>query len=425
MNVRTAEIITVGSEYGLSGKTADSSAVISRLVLARGVTLNRVSFATENEKEIAAALADAVTRSRVIILTGASDEFPVLAAKVLCALVGGKPTYNEEIARGAHDFARRTRSHPSASADIPTAYVPKDAQVYYNDSVPLCCYSVRIGSNIVFVMPGNAHTVAVHCADVLKYFEQDAVVGAHIGLVGCPKRKITEVADRVDAKFDGIKCSAFFGTGESSIEIMVDSEEVRGFNKKKRAAEICSDAVEYVRESEIGRCVYGVNTDLPHAIVSKLASSGETVSFAESCTGGLISKLITDVPGSSAVFPGGIVSYSNQVKMRMLGVSEATLATDGAVSHKTASQMASGIRSVMETDWGIGVTGIAGPDGGSEEKPVGLVYAAITDGHKNRIFKFNIGGDREQIRYTAAKYVMREFMLRLLHASSDDDGDDE
>ena len=423
MNVRTAEIITVGSEYGLSGKTADSSAVISRLILARGITLSRVSFATETAGEIAKALAEAITRSRTIVLTGASDEFPVLASKVLCEMTGERPALNAEMVRGAQGYARRNRAHASQLADFPAAYTPKSAQVYCNDTVPLSCYSVVVGSNIVLVMPGNAHVVAVHCADILAHFEQDIVVGAHVGIIGCPKRKIMEVADRIDAKFEGIKCSAFFGTGESSIEIMVDSEEVRGFNKKKRAAEICSDAVEMIYQSEVGKCVYGVNTDLPHAIVSKLAEAGKTVAFAESCTGGLLSKMLTDVPGSSAVFPGGIVSYSNKVKMRMLGVSEATLATDGAVSHKTASQMASGIRAVMETDWGIGVTGIAGPDGGSEEKPVGLVYACISDGEKHRLFKFNLGGDREQIRYTAAKYVMREFLLRLMHRS--DESEDE
>ena len=133
-------------------------------------------------------------------------------------------------------------------------------------------------------------------------------------------------------------------------------------------------------------------------IVEKLIERGIVVATAESCTGGLISSTITDVPGSSAIFGYGMVTYSNEAKMKILGVKEDTLKQFGAVSKETAYEMAEGLKNVSSADVAVSVTGIAGPGGGSEEKPVGLVYMGIATNEGIFTKKNLFNGDRDEIR---------------------------
>lgn len=141
-------------------------------------------------------------------------------------------------------------------------------------------------------------------------------------------------------------------------------------------------------------------------LVSLLLASGTTCSVAESCTGGGIGSAITSVPGSSAVFAGGVVSYSNDVKSGILGVKEHTLSSAGAVSAETAAEMAEGVRALMKTDFAVSVTGIAGPGGGTEEKPVGLVWFGISDRDGVRTFSRKFDGDRDAVRSAAVSCAL-------------------
>lgn len=146
---------------------------------------------------------------------------------------------------------------------------------------------------------------------------------------------------------------------------------------------------------------FGEDDDtLAHAVGRLLAKEHATLAVAESCTGGGLGAMITAVPGSSAYFMGGIISYDNAVKERLLGVSAQALAEYGAVSASVAEQMAAGVRKQLMTDWGLSITGIAGPDGGSREKPVGLVYIGIANGLETRHIECRFGHrrDREWIR---------------------------
>ncbi|MGN0526516.1 MAG: CinA family protein [Acutalibacteraceae bacterium] len=150
-------------------------------------------------------------------------------------------------------------------------------------------------------------------------------------------------------------------------------------------------------------------TEISVKAVNNLKSQNKTLALAESCTGGLVSKFITDVSGASAVYEGGICSYSNKVKMNILGVNKSTLDSYGAVSEQTAREMAEGVRRIIGADIGIGITGIAGPDSDNTNKPVGLIYIAICDGNKTQCtelknnFTENV---RMQNRYKAAKTAL-------------------
>ena len=135
----------------------------------------------------------------------------------------------------------------------------------------------------------------------------------------------------------------------------------------------------------------------------ELSQRAYTISCAESCTGGLLTSTLTDVPGSSSYVLGSVVSYSNEVKIHILGVAEETLRTYGAVSPQTAQDMAECIRRLMRADIGVGITGIAGPGGGSTEKPVGLVYIAVADQKKTDVKEYHFLGTRAQIKKSSVQ----------------------
>jgi putative competence-damage inducible protein len=145
---------------------------------------------------------------------------------------------------------------------------------------------------------------------------------------------------------------------------------------------------------------------LPDMVGQMLCAKGYTISCAESCTGGLLTSTLTDVPGSSAYVMGSVVSYSNDVKSRILHVAEETLAAHGAVSPETAREMAEGVRDLMQTDVGVGITGIAGPGGGSPEKPVGLVYIAVSTLGKTSVEKNVFSGVRAEIKRAAVNKAL-------------------
>lgn len=155
-------------------------------------------------------------------------------------------------------------------------------------------------------------------------------------------------------------------------------------------------------------------SDLATSVVEKLTELRQTLAVAESCTGGQLSAAITAIPGSSAVFLGGIVSYSNDVKEALLDVSEATLRLHGAVSPETAREMAVGVRSRLSADYGIGITGIAGPGGGTPDKPVGLVYVgwAGPEAFIN-VARMRFPGDREQVQLSSVELALAGLMQRL------------
>ena len=156
--------------------------------------------------------------------------------------------------------------------------------------------------------------------------------------------------------------------------------------------------------------------ELCSMIVSKLKEKGLTLSCAESCTGGLIAKSITDISGCSSVFYGGVVSYDNSVKMGILGVKEETLREFGAVSYQTAKEMASGVKRACFTDIGISTTGIAGPGGGTQDKPVGTVYIGIDFCGEVESLRLDLGEDksRDEIRHSALCHLLNKLLEKIM-----------
>lgn len=154
-------------------------------------------------------------------------------------------------------------------------------------------------------------------------------------------------------------------------------------------------------------CVLGEEDSLEYKVGRMLADNRLTIACAESCTGGLLSGRLTAVPGSSAYVMGGVVSYTNEVKVSHLGLSPEILAAHGAVSGETAGRMAEGIRSRMDTDIGVGITGIAGPGGATDTKPVGLVYIAVSGNNGTVTLRNIFAGSRHQVRWQATEKALK------------------
>ena len=172
-----------------------------------------------------------------------------------------------------------------------------------------------------------------------------------------------------------------------------------------------TDMMEKIKE-RLGRYIYSYNDRPLHEVTAELLlKSGKTLAVAESCTGGKLSAFITSVPGISKAYMGAVISYSNQMKQKFLGVTDQTLKKFGAVSEETALQMAEGVRRACDADIGLAVTGIAGPDGGTEQKPVGLVYIALSSGGHTEVRELIFSGNREKVRTYAAKNALN--LLRM------------
>jgi len=171
----------------------------------------------------------------------------------------------------------------------------------------------------------------------------------------------------------------------------------------------------------LGDDVVGIDVEgLEHAVVDRLRERAATLAAAESCTGGLLCARITDVPGASEVFLGGVVSYSNQAKERQVGVPARLLEEHGAVSEEVARAMAAGIRERFEADWGIGITGIAGPGGGTDDKPVGLVHWAVAGAGGVAAARHVFPGDRATVRLWTVHSALDALRRRL--AADEEDG---
>jgi nicotinamide-nucleotide amidase len=172
---------------------------------------------------------------------------------------------------------------------------------------------------------------------------------------------------------------------------------------------MCDNTINLIEKSSVGEFIYGIDADsLEHALVDALHKYGLTVCCAESCTGGLISQRITSISGCSDVFFGGCVTYTNEIKQKLLGVSSHTLDAHGAVSAQTAMEMARGARERLGTDIAISATGLAGPSGGTEDTPVGTVYIGVSTSHGDSYRKLSLSSmrSREYIRIVSASNAL-------------------
>ena len=407
---RTAVVIAIGDEL-LSGETVDTNSnYVDTRLEGWGWTVIRHIAVPDDEAAIADAYQDASRRARLVVSTGGmGPTMDDLTLSGLARALGRSLVLNEEaLADLERKFARfGVRMTPNNRRQV---MVPETSEILTNEVGSAPCVTASLDGATVFALPGVP-------SEVRWLFENR--VGPRVE--GPPRvhRRVLRTIGLGESRL------------ESQIRDAIDANPTVKFgfrtlgaeNQVKLAAE-GPDAVRALDEAEAavraiaGDRLFGSGTDDLAALVgSALKAAGHTVSTAESCTGGLVAKRLTDTPGSSAYVVGGIVAYANQIKVDFLGVDPATLDAHGAVSEEVARQMALGVRGRLKTDWGLSATGVAGPGGGTPEKPVGLVWIGLAgpDGVSTR--KLNRPGNRDNIRDGTAK-ILLHWLLNAVRGST-------
>ena len=227
-------------------------------------------------------------------------------------------------------------------------------------------------------------------------------------VAGMGESAVDEKIAPIYSRYENPQTTILFNSSEIEIHL-------RAHGRTEDEAESLLDDLALKLEKELGNSVFSFRGETMEEVVGRrLEITGFTLAVAESCTGGLIAERLTNVPGSSKYFIEGVVTYSNESKTRLLGVDKKLIGDHGAVSKEVARDMARGVRHRAKTDFGLAVTGIAGPGGGTEEKPVGLVYVALADESHTEHKRLKLPGDRELIRWRASQAALDMLRRRLI-----------
>ncbi|MCY1713321.1 competence/damage-inducible protein A [Caproiciproducens galactitolivorans] len=407
-----AEIISVGTELLLGHTINTDASYVARELSAIGVNLLFASVVGDNVDRLKEALEIAYKRSDVVITTGGLGPTGDDLTKETIARSAGKPLvmHPESMDRIINYFKGRVVGESQKKQ----AYLPEGCTVFPNDwgTAPGCGFKTDTGKTVVMLPGPPSELIPMLKNYAVPYLTKDdsAVIASRIVRVfGLGEGYVAELIPDLT---DGTNPTAatYAKDGEMFVRVTARAEN------ESRAAELCEPVMEELKK-RLGDYIYGIDVEsLEEAVVQELKKQHRTLATAESCTGGLLSKRITDNPGASEVFHMGVVTYANEIKTLLLDVPEETLKQYGAVSEQTARAMAEGVRKKSGSDLGVGITGIAGPDGGTPEKPVGLVYIALSDREHTWVRKMPGTGTakgREYFRTLAASNALDMVRRRL------------
>lgn len=396
-----AEILAVGTEL-LMGQISNTNAqYISGKLQEVGVNVYYHSVVGDNPKRLKECLDIALLRSDVVVMTGGlgptKDDLTkeTVAEKMNRKLVLDRKSLD----RIKLIFAERIKK-PMVQSNEKQAYMPENSIIIENNrgTAPGCI--IEEGHKVLIMLPGPPSEMRPMFDDtVIPYFMEKTgsrIVSKYIRIFGIGESMMEEkIIDLIDNQTNPT-IAPYAKEGEVTLRITANCKSI------EEAEGIMNPVIAEIK-SRLGSAVYATeDKNLEEVAGELLINKNMSISLAESCTGGLISKRLTDIPGISAVFNRAAITYSNQAKVECCNVSPATLEKFGAVSRETAVEMAAGIRKASGTDLGLSVTGIAGPGGGTAEKPVGLVYVALADRENVVCKELRLWGNRERIRNAAA-----------------------
>ncbi len=414
--IRTAEIIAVGTEL-LMGQTVNTDAAfLARQLTEIGIFSYYQTVVGDNPERLRNQIRIAVGRSDCVLLTGGLGPTQDDITMAVAAEVAGIPLVEHEPSRRALEaFFERIGRRNVTSNNWKQTLMPATGTVLpnHNGTAPGAMMPCTIDGHtaLLVLMPGPPSELQpMFLESVRPYLEDHAPqkLRTHfIRLFGIGESAAEAAIHDLILAQTNPTIAPYVAEGEVLFRV---TQQV----KSDSEPDLTGPVVGQIRE-RLSEYIYEIGTrSLPQVVVDLLRERGRTVSFAESCTGGLLAGAITDIAGSSDVFQGGIIAYDNSIKMRLLGVPASILETDGAVSEACAVAMATGCRDVMNTDYAISVTGIAGPGGGSPEKPVGLVYLALADAEGTQVLRLQQTGSRSRIRRISVLQGLNLLRRRLL-----------
>lgn len=408
-SIKSAEILCVGTELLLGEIINTNAAYIAMRLAELGISVYRQSVVGDNPGRLSEELRASLGRADLVIMTGGLGPTCDDLTKETAASLFGLPLVEDAkaLADIKEFFAKSGRT--MAKNNEKQALVPKGCTVLYNDwgTAPGMAIEGSEESELygktAILLPGPPREMRnMFEARVKPYLAARSgrvIVSRNLHLIGIGESSAEELLRPLIDSCENPTLAPYAKDGEVRFRITALADNV------DEAGKMCDSLVEKVKSGPVGRFIYGVDVgSMENAVAAALLRDGETIATAESCTGGLVAKRITDLAGVSAVFIGGAVTYANEAKMKMIGVSAETLERYGAVSEQTAIEMARGIRAALGSDFGISTTGIAGPGGGTPEKPVGTVYIAVDSKYGSVVKKLTLSPmrDREYIRTVSA-----------------------
>ncbi|MBE6822485.1 competence/damage-inducible protein A [Caproiciproducens sp. LBM24188] len=400
-----AEIISVGTELLLGHTINSDAAYVARELSALGINLLYSCTVGDNPERLEAALQTALDRSDIVITTGGLGPTGDDLTKETIAKTAGKKLvlHQESLDRIVEYFKGRVMGESQKKQ----AMLPEGCTVFPNDcgTAPGCGFQTANGKTMI-MLPGPPSELIPMLKNYAVPFlakESGAVIVSRIVRVfglgeGYVAEQITDLTEGTNPT-----AATYAKDGEMFVRVTARAKD------EAAASALCEPVVDELQR-RLGDFIYGIDVEsLEELVVKELTRRGLHLACAESCTGGLLASRITDIPGSSAAFQMGAVTYANEIKTLLLDVPEETLRQYGAVSEQTARAMAEGIVRKSGSELGIGITGIAGPGGGTPEKPVGLVYLALCDGKQTWVRKMpgnNAKKGRRYLRWLAASNAL-------------------
>ncbi len=408
-NIKTAEILCVGTELLLGDIVNTNAAFLSQRLAELGICVYKHTAVGDNPERLKIAIANALETSDLVITSGGLGPTYDDLTKETVAEYFSRPLYmhKESLEKIKNYFARTGRAMTKNNEK--QAMMPQGATVLENNygTAPALAICNEQENKTVIMLPGPPNELtAVFNEQVIPYLHSrsgSVIASKNIYLFGIGESALEDKIKHIMSSAQNPSVAPYCKEGEVRLRVTAKSDT------KAQALEMCDEMIKSIYSTEIGKYIYGIDVDsLENALVTNLLKQKMTVCCAESLTGGLIGERITSISGSSAVFKGGCITYTNEMKENLLGVSHNTLEKFGAVSKETAMEMACRARELLMTDIAVSATGLAGPSGGTDDTPVGTVFIGIStkNGESYRMLSLSGKKSREYIRTVSASNAL-------------------
>ena len=406
------EIITVGTEILLGDILNTNTHYLSNELANMGIDVYYQITVGDNEQRLLSQLKESFKRSDLVILTGGLGPTEDDITKEVCAkYFDMEMEFHEQSWDKIIEIHNKMNRKPTEN-NRKQAYFPKGSLILPNKygTAPGCI--MEKDKKTIIVMPGPPKEMKPMFDNYVKPFllkdNKNILKSKVLRIIGMGESKIeNDLLDLIDKQINPT-IATYAKDGECTVRITA-----KGKNEKE--VESLIEPISNEIKSRFKEKVYGEDdTAIEDEVAKILVDNNLTIAVAESCTGGMVAADLINYPGISSVFMEGCVTYSNEANMMTLNVKKETLNTVGAVSEQCAKEMSEGVAARHNTNIGLSTTGIAGPEGGSEDKPVGLVYMGITINNKTIVKKYIFNGNRQQIRSRACKTLLNDLRLELL-----------
>lgn len=418
--IRTAEILCVGTELLLGDIVNTNAAFLAKQLAALGISVYHQTVVGDHPERLRVALADAFeghgrpAADLIILSGGLGPTYDDLTKETVASYFGREMELHEESLTRIRDFFTRT-SRVMTPNNEKQAMMPVGCVVFPNDYGTAPALAVGDSTRTAVMLPGPpAELIPIFnelVVPFLRRYTEGVLISRNIHIMGLGESAVEQILHDRMVSSENPTVAPYCKSGEVRLRITARAED------EESATAMCDQVVAEIQANpQISPYIYGVDCDNAEtALVRLFTNRGLTVATAESCTGGMIGQRITAIPGASAVYLGGCITYTNEQKIQLLGVNPATIDAHTEVSAETAVEMAAGVRERLGADVGLSTTGYAGPGGGTEENPVGTVFVAVATRNGVTVQRlYYRQKSRDYVREAAASRVMLESIKAIL-----------